>query len=191
MVEAAGVFDAWGSALLGGLVGGVLGALVALLVVYLTQRHERALRREESLQQTCKDLMAGVANVRDEALWHRDGHAGWFSIAELRTQIYASYSDIHELPAYHELWEFYRRIRAYRDWAREHREADNRKRLRSDVFEPAAERRKGLNQFANEVIKLLQRPNDPLPGGYKGSSTFTPLPDEEPYQRDADKASPP
>jgi hypothetical protein len=116
MTEAAGAFDAWGSALIGGLASAVAVLLAVFVTFYLTNRKAKETERREAAAR----LMVEVSNLRDEACSHTTGPIGDYALYKLRNTLYTTYVPLHTFESFKVVDQFYVTVEAWRGWGRGH-----------------------------------------------------------------------
>jgi hypothetical protein len=151
MIQSAGTFDAWGSAL----VGGVVSAFAVLIGVGLTQYLVSRDSAKKERRTAAVQLMVEVSNLRDEACSHRAGTSGDYALYPLRNALATTYATLHGFNSYQVVEDFYRTVRDWRTWARD-RKQENLTPPLEVSFIWVREYRAELRHFGNRVVKVLQ-----------------------------------
>jgi isopenicillin N synthase-like dioxygenase len=167
VIEAAGAFDAWGSAL----VGGVLSAVATVSAVLIAQkfindskRSEEARRRSGDRRHAAEKLIVSIHNARDEAGGQSRGLNGNYPLSGFRNSLFVTYSALHGLPAYAEVDHLYNTIEAWREWTRARQRRGGQVYWHPDVRSELLIYQSALKSYAKDVIDLLnsQLERDPI-----------------------------
>lgn len=151
MIEAAGVFDAWGSSVL----GGVAGAVVALATVFVAQHLNDKRRIASERRLAAEKLVIEVSNLRDAVAFSDDGLYGKFDLFPLRNARLTTYNDLSQFDSYGIVEQFYECVRELRSWLRRHKPTSSRGWL-PDLADQIDAYRKEVYEYAGEVIAVLQ-----------------------------------
>jgi hypothetical protein len=158
MIEASGTFDAWGSAL----VGGVASAVAVLLAVFVTFSLTSRKAKEDERRQAAARLMVEISNVRDRASSHTTGPIGAFALYPLRNTIFTTYVPLHKYDSFKVVDQFYKTVEAWREWGRTQDPSSGSHDLRTRAgyvanrFPWVEEYLTKLDEYGGQVIGLLQ-----------------------------------
>jgi hypothetical protein len=171
MIEA-GAWDGIGSSV----VGGLIGALTVMLGAFLAYRYaeksrladreqaETAKAREDRLN-AANGLIIEISNLRDEASSKRNGLLGDYALFPLRNALFVTHVRLEAYPSYQEVRAFYKSVRTWRDWARDHKPPNLPSTRRPDEeYARLRHYQEELRAYAEQVINLLldHREDQPL-----------------------------
>ncbi len=170
MIEAAGPFDDWGSSLIGGVGGAAIAVAAVFVAQWLTDRRKAADERRNA----ANDLIIEISNLRDDASSRRKGLIGDYALFPLRNALFVTHVALEKYPSYHEVQLYYRAVRTWREWARDHKPPNPPSTRRPDAeYEKLRAYQAELHGWAEDLINVLQdhlfdmslnSPRRPLPG---------------------------
>jgi hypothetical protein len=151
MIEAGGVFDAWGSSVL----GGIAGAVVALATVFVAQHLADRRRTASERRLAAETLVIEVSNLRDAVAYSDDGLYGNYDLFPLRNVRLSTYSDLSQFESYAIVEQLYDSVRDLRSWLRRHTPTSGQG-WAPDLADQIDAYRKEVYQYSVKVIAVLQ-----------------------------------